>query len=433
MNSKLFVALALTVLSFAFILTVSAATIPSSPTKPFKATGTGQGHSQPNLTPSTPSIIESKLGQFNYSSKGAQIGLNLYLDNSQVIHQATALAIRQDDEICVGDRVSASVEVFGEYFNKGGPTDSPPVIVVPSLDPIIQQINAGTYTTTVEEFAICSWRTRNDAKTGPEFCVVDGAVICSGGCRLQSGGGISDLGGGVFEITRPGSVTFDVSCTPQCILFVDRKERDYVPVNYRNSKDPNLVAQYTAHLTRQYGLFRLTGPSITGYTDPLFGGLFSKTYSLSALASGRSDLQVKNIVPPADSDVARIVVKNTGTTNLNLDSFSLNNPGAKIIYRPSGLAPGEEEDILVSVEPTALGAISASLGYSSKEKQCQSTKRFDKSFILGVVTESGWTSACNSNGECDTGLCCSGACRDPAEGVCEDINGDGIPETWVPK
>ncbi|MBI2675788.1 MAG: hypothetical protein HYX24_04985 [Candidatus Aenigmarchaeota archaeon] len=55
------------------------------------------------------------------------------------------------------------------------------------------------------------------------------------------------------------------------------------------------------------------------------------------------------------------------------------------------------------------------------------------SAILNIGTETG-ESYCESSSDCSTGEeCCVNLCRPAAEGVCDDIDSDGILDTWVPK
>lgn len=37
---------------------------------------------------------------------------------------------------------------------------------------------------------------------------------------------------------------------------------------------------------------------------------------------------------------------------------------------------------------------------------------------------------CSRNSQCSTNLCCVGYCRNPQQGICRDLNGDGVPD-WV--
>ena len=101
-------------------------------------------HDQPPLNPST---------ELEEYVKPGNIGVNFYLEPRFITR---GYILRSDDDICVGDVLSVEgSSLSGEWFDKGGPRDTPPVLWVDDLDAVKEQINEGTFSTETYVSYIC--------------------------------------------------------------------------------------------------------------------------------------------------------------------------------------------------------------------------------------------------------------------------------------
>jgi hypothetical protein len=174
----------------------------------------------------------------------------------------------------------------------------------------------------------------------------------------------------------------------------------------------------------------LTNFSLSGLFEKRMATLGSY-FSLSAKKSHIGPvIETKTHIPenPLKNIVVRIEIKNTGDLTATIEGVKINSP-YKILYAPKILKPGQESEILIETESQS--HLKIGISYSSEEAGCLKTKDFLKEINLGYF-ETGEVKACSADQECPTGqTCCTGTCRPSAKGVCDDIDGDGEPDTWV--
>jgi hypothetical protein len=78
--------------------------------------------------------------------------------------------------------------------------------------------------------------------------------------------------------------------------------------------------------------------------------------------------------------------------------------------------------------PTESASLTADIKYNFN--QCGSREFETKSIFIGMLNVQ--QAQCTIDSDCNTGFtCCYGTCYKRTEGMCKDINGDGIPD-WIP-
>jgi len=419
------------------------------------AAASAASHYQPGTIPNPDLKMGRGAGSGAYSEAATQgyfgavgaIGLNLYM-NPYLSVNGTVL--KGEDACCAGDTLALSnFDLKGEFFSKGGATDSPPAMLVPSLDEVKRQIDAKTFSTATYRFYICYWNVWNDAigrDEGPNECVVDGTVICESNCSIEKAAGLSPKAGGTYQTTG-GSVQMDVSCTPKCIIFVDRKEQKLFnevvcPYYYRFTPACNIT------LRRAYGYLELTpgrkttvimegGRSYTRWVfnwthadpfDPINASFSFGVKNAPEKPKLEATLYKPIKIAVGDEFFIRAVVRNAGGQKAYLKVANLAGGSGKILYMPKELAPGGEDEIIMKATATTEKELTLDLNYEAENLGCLSTKKGTESFSVGNVTQRG--KACASDADCSGGKCCAGTCRS-GSGVCDDVDGDGVPDRWI--
>ncbi len=120
-------------------------------------------------------------------------------------------------------------------------------------------------------------------------------------------------------------------------------------------------------------------------------------------------------------------MKNTGNGKASIDGIKSSGKERKLICDKKELEPGESAECVAVVDRN-----DRNLRLSYSEWPCGKPKHDVLAVSVESKAETG-ESFCESNSDCSTGEeCCVNLCRPAAEGVCDDIDSDGIPDTWVP-
>jgi hypothetical protein len=236
-------------IAFFFVLFVSVGTVPVE--------ASTKGHSQPIPTPVSPDLVEKKIAE-PYTSEDVSgsipglekalpekflveyahtkigyLGLNFYLNPK---FSVSGVSLKKNDGVCAGSEIELSDDIMrGEFFEKGGPISSPPIEFVEDLDAVKKKIDQGDFTTGTYYARICVWAAvdclrRYSVTPGhcepAARCIVDGTVICSPNCTIKYSG-VERISDNMFKAQKTDRVTFEFSCKPDCIFFVDRKAGEY--------------------------------------------------------------------------------------------------------------------------------------------------------------------------------------------------------------
>jgi hypothetical protein len=409
-------------------------------------------------------LIEKSIGEGSSKSLWNALGINFYKELN-IVSKGTNL--NNNDEVCVGDVLSTkNVKIQGEWFNKGGPWDTPPMLFVDNLTEVVNQINSKNYTTKTYPTLVCSWF---PGYIEPDNCVVEGQVICESNCIFEVEG--AEENGNKITISKEGPAGVKTVCEPRCVMFIDRgrkqeeQQNESIEQDWESKIRENLISSLSGGRspdsfepaygymslceavsikeTNQVGSCRLSnGFSKRG--DTFSSGNYNwkgeskdikleKKFTFSAKPSSKGpEIQLKPYLPenPSSRFIARLGVENIGDARAYIDKIEVTNTGFKVLYSPEKIEPEEKTEILLEIMPANNGDISFKIEYSSETLGCLTQKDFSASASLKAGTDI--KSICTSDTDCSIGeTCCIGSCRPSSKGVCDDIDGDGEPDTWV--
>jgi len=376
----------------------------------------------------TPNNLSSLLrrsyqGFDGYERSTRRIGVNFY-KNPKAVDRNYVLS--KDDVSCLGDNVSIQdTNASGEWYKKGGPTDSPPVEWVDDIEAVKQQIKAGTFKTTTYLTTLCSWPMLREAETGPSRCVFMGSLICQEKCKSSTQEGQS------LNTTTEGQVEVTISCTPDCIFFAERKGMSYEgPMSWTS------VYNGAKTLPDYYGYFVLT-------REPLPTLSYKQSIKIVDNSTANQTGPRIEVINPAynpitvnkNTEPLRFILKNTGDMDAMIKNVALNVP-FRIVYAPTMVSAGKEEEAILELTAENSTDLNLSVDYSSATLGCQPKKDFNMMLKIGRIGVIG--GECLKDSDCpakDLGLermvCFNGICRDPAKGFANDVDGDGYAETWT--
>ncbi len=133
--------------------------------------------------------------------------------------------------------------------------------------------------------------------------------------------------------------------------------------------------------------------------------------------------------PPEGSErLARLVITNNGNGKASIGKLTARGKEIKMACDDRELEAGESAECVSIVDRN-----DRMLRLAYSEQPCGKPKINVLALSLSAAAASGEGESCEANEDCSTGEeCCANACRPAAEGVCDDIDSDGIPDTWVP-
>ncbi len=386
-------------------------------------------HEQPVVDPQvlvSPSLRDAKVGQgseFDENHLAIQVysNPNIYLKAEGA--NGGEYNLDASDTLCTGKTYElADAALAGEWEPKGGPEDSPPIEFVPSLEEAKRQIESGTFNVPTYPAAICSWPAR-DTKEGPERCHFDAAVVCERKCNLNSEGVIRE--GSSFTASQQGDINIEYSCNADCMLFLKRGDK------YINPYYQKFGGYGSPYLPPAYGYVGLRPDRLST----------KAAFELETAPQQGPNIRIQSVHLPDEVSykaVARVVLKNVGEGCAFLEDMNFDMAG-EMLYSPKGkICAGETAEILFAVDSgriTNLRDMNLNIKYEAESLGCDKTKDREASFNLGRIKPSSTSGQnfCLSDSDCSTGEeCCVNLCRPAAEGVCDDIDSDGILDTWVP-
>ncbi len=428
-------------------------------------------------------LIAKNVGKGTSKSKANSMGINFF-ETSQL--SAKEFNVKSGEDVCAGDTVTiTNAGLQGEWFTKGGTHDTPPVLWVDSLTEIVKKINENVFSTDVYRTFVCA----SSGYSGLTNCVADAQVICEQKCDL-SVNGPAQTSGNSMKVTGEGTIDVTASCKPQCIAFVNRKPglftvggkpttpqinidtaygymvfcpitgielRPGTDINYQIdnmctlslsvldfeqiSGNSEAIENLKGSISDALGISgqRVDFRASKDRRQPLNVPIIKKSFSLEAKKkTNGAEFSVDEVLTngsSANPNIIRVIVKNPGDSAASLEDVSVS--GGRVIYFPKRLEAGQSGEIIVETQSQkpmlGFSVQSDSLGCQQERKEWFSLDIAAGRLVntQGVPVIPGGD-ACNIDFDCSTGSCCAGLCRDSLTGVCEDIDGDGVAETWVP-
>ena len=392
-----------------------------------------------------------------YGAFAGHTAINLY-SSLHIVDRGYVL--KDGDTFCSGDDIEAQFEnTGGEWFTKGGPSDTPPIQwmscaeLKDMLTHLVEwhktNIYPDDYNPVSGDSAPDSYVVDNDAVNRNDIVVYKSnyarhvltwssylAVLC---CQGE--------GSPLSETESSDVSVYEVNSDPKCIMYFDSLYSangqwsdkmavpsvahgylpTFKPLIFGNSQNGrNDVGQYFSDLGW-----------IERYFDaPLFQSSYSMTLTPVEPAEGERGPDIEITKSYYQSSVyegaplyLRLVVKNTGDMLAHVDTVSLNADVYDMIYKPKILYAGEISEIIVETKAEDISSLKLTVEYFSDELGCLPTKNFVESFSLGSIDVVPVPS-CRENGDCaetgmDSPVCCRGLCYDLSLGTCDDLDGDG--------
>jgi hypothetical protein len=334
--------------------------------------------------------------------------------------------------------VESCPEPQGEWESeRGGFYDSPPIFWVNDLDAVISKIQSSPktgpninpsdgYVDPETGIPVYSISPKPVGHVGFETASGFGTVVCEANDAQVSVTGAQIASPGVYEVTAGDNevVNIDVSVNVRCIFyFFGEYGKSYASGGFVISRAALLPGK--APIVGSASA-PSTGNTYSVGTIQLHASLLSSNMPPSLEVT---PLLTSEQISAASSTFLKAVITNTGGASVNLMNLNLNTPSTLFNCNSKTLSPGTSTECIFLVAPQSSTDLQLNLNYKSTD--CGERKSYSQSFLVGRLNVFGVQ--CEKDSECTTGnICCNGECKDPAQGVCADIDGDGIPE-WVPR
>ncbi|RKY40993.1 MAG: hypothetical protein DRP85_07425 [Candidatus Makaraimicrobium thalassicum] len=394
-----------------------------------------------------------------YGAFAGHTAINLY-SSLQIVDRGYVL--KDGDTFCSGDELESKYDnTGGEWFTKGGPSDTPPIqwMSCPELKDMVTHlvewhktnVYPDDYKPVFDGSASDSYIVDNDAVNRDDIVVYQSnsahygrgwssylALLC---CQGET----SPLS----EAEDNDVSVYEINSDPKCVMYFDslystRGWGDWMDVpsvkyNYLPEFKP-LIFGNSRNGRNDLGHYFSDLSWIERYFDaPLFQSSYSMTLTPVEPAEGERGPDIEITKSYYQSSVyegaplyLRLVVRNTGDMLAHIDTVSLNADVYDVIYKPESLYGGETSEIIVETKGKDISELKLTVEYFSDELGCLPTKNFIESFSLGSVDAFPLPS-CRENSDCEgrmmnSPVCCRGLCYDLGRGTCDDLDGDGYFE-----
>lgn len=389
-------------------------------------------------------------------------GINIY-PNIKLIYNGYVL--KEGDKVPVGATITAKINIEGSWFRKGGPVDCPeinwvteeqfnsiidntinyhsirPILLSPQLSELKQPIG-------IEEKTKANPSIVGDANitlykvSGIRACTpsINLALVCTVGSETSDDA--------VIKIEKPGPIKIEKRFRPKCFFYNEkgwvsspewhgakRGLRDHYRILVPENPEWDIFANPASKIKYfdLYGNWSMELPNILSEADG-YATVSAEVIAIEDCKNPPEIVATEARLPenPLEGDEVfiRIVLENRGEIDARVNKAIFNLPEYKIIFMPDQIKAGEKSEIMVMANATDI-TIELTLKYRSTEVGCLNETHFEKTFKLGAMkTEK--PEICSTNADCPVGkICCAGLCRELAKGFCDDIDGDGIPDTWI--
>ncbi|MFH1510997.1 MAG: hypothetical protein ABIF10_04840, partial [Candidatus Woesearchaeota archaeon] len=302
-----------------------------------------------------------------------EIGLNIF--HNPVVESSNYL-LRMEDEVCLGETIQVNnAELTAEWYSKGGPQDSPPVLFVDDLAAAKAKIVGGDISFIPETYlaSCCSGKKKENGWLNN--CVFNGQVVCESSCSDYDQNG-NEIPSGDLQVLSDGTYTYD--CTVSCFMFVHKVSTTEEEVILKD-----LSSQANDYVSTEVNtILDLVFPEeqeqkyLTFTSEIAFKGVVE--------TKGPSITVEENSYNP-EIGVLCFKVKNEGDTDAIIDAITVpTDPNTQILYVPEKLKAGESDDVLVGV--TGSDSENIDIAYRAETLGCQKTKEYANSYTFNLAS-----------------------------------------------
>ena len=369
-----------------------------------------------------------------------EMSVNFYFNPSL---QTNGYNLKDGEVICPGSQLNLeNDQVKSEWFGKGGPVDSPPVMFVTEdqLNQIISNVLNYQRTHPFEAVQTTKASTNLPESMSADKNVVGidmtlykaplfsfrrvqqlwayGNLLCTSESTVQT----SAQQNSNNAYSTQDSTVFEVSYQPKCAFYL---ERFLILESLKNIRDqPVYDILILSDPNQQINLNSNVASQLAVLPNPI-------THSLALNAKvlfGQPELQIKSVsnVDLNGESGLRFVLQNSGNFDVILEDIIEIPTGLPLILvnNPKLIPANSETEIFAKgASYISLSANQFDVKYRTTDISCLPSKEFS---TLRSNAQ------CISDGQCigAANVCCGGGCRDPTKGICRDVNGDGLPE-WL--
>ena len=281
------------------------------------------------------------------------------------------------DEVCVGDKLQLTKGADkGEAYGDGGNDDSPPVYWVSDVEALVKNIMAYHEATKRTWKDICAKKAPSDGFVDPLSGVpvyttsvqmmetgaayVTGNMVCS--LKGESGSGFSSSGS--YTATTPGTVDLAATYAIECMYYY------YGGVTASGVSDLGYWSDFSEgscpYMVLKVPTVLQDGPSASpmSYNDHPYAASASdffkvgtvgikKTIKVSAPSNGAATITIpggENVTLSQQNNV-RVLVKNTGNTDLLIKKVYGTSGGKLISCDSTTVKPGDQAECILQVVP----------------------------------------------------------------------------------
>ncbi len=327
-----------------------------------------------------------------------------------------------EGDVCPGEKpVVTTGNRTGEWWRRGGVYDTPPIQWVDDVAGLVKRIVQFHRDKAGERLADSAVLSREELFTD-EFGIlvhpetrgepdIPGNIICS---RKEKGSTPSSAAGEPM-FGNEADVEADIFCF-------------YYIYGYGGGNQI-LKAQIPTVIIGDKG-FLVNRFSFLTTEDFFRAGTVKFQKKLKVVQPTEAKLEVKSFAGPPDGSerLTRLVITNKGNGKASIGKLTIRGKEVMLTCDDKELQAGESSECVAILDRNDRNM---RLAYSEQPCGKPSGNVIAINLDIGQAEEGG--QFCDSNSDCSTGEeCCASLCRVAAEGVCDDIDSDGVLDTWVP-
>ncbi len=355
-----------------------------------------------------------------------------------------------NDEVCVGDRFKISKgENRGEWWERGGHEDSPPIYWVDDVKKIVLDMMNYHDNTFIAKEDVCQMTSYPDGYVDPLFnlpiytipvlnyhsqrdTLISGNLVCSLKEKDVGYYGPINFDDEFYTVLDSGNIDFNVNTVVECMYYYFGSKGGYCfkGASHCINEGSCEFYKYSVPTVIQAGPDATENDAMTHNVEYNSIEDFFKIGEISF--QKRLKVVEDNIFPNlkhsfsiSDSfpRIAKINIKNEGNGKASITKVYSGTDYEFVVCDKEELNPREETECILKINSND----NFGLFFDYEYKDCGRLKE------KKVVVKSGVTlDTCLSDNDCSTGLCCENFCRDPNAGFCDDVDRDGVSDTWIP-